>query len=133
MFLAQAMSEDRSCQKAVNTAAIKRVVGGLSLGSTATGGYCQARGRLPLSMVSTLARYTGEPMNRQVPEPWRWQGKRVLLIDGTTVTLPDTVANQAVYPQQSGQKPGLGFPISRIVGVIGSLCVNLALDSSCLG
>ncbi len=72
-----------------------------------------------MSMVSTLARYTGEPMNRQVPEPWRWPGKRVLLIDGTTVTLPDTVANQAVYPQQSGQKPGLGFPISRIVGVIG--------------
>ena len=43
MFLAQAMSEDRSCQKAVDDAAIKRVVGGLSPCSTATGGYCQAR------------------------------------------------------------------------------------------
>lgn len=118
MFLAQAMSEDRSCQKAVNEAAIKRVVGGQSPCSTGTGGYCQARQRLPLDMVSTLVRYTGELMNNKIPDQWRWHGKRVHLIDGTTVTLPDTAANQAVYPQQSGQKPGLGFPISRIVGVI---------------
>jgi hypothetical protein len=41
----------------------------------------------------------------------------VRLVDGTTVTLPDTVANQAAYPQQGGQKPGLGFPICRIVAV----------------
>jgi len=43
MFLAQAMSEDRSCQKVANNAAIKRVMGGLSPCSTATGGYCQAQ------------------------------------------------------------------------------------------
>ncbi len=82
------------------------------------GGYCQARQRLPLDMVSTLVRYTGELMNSNIPEQWRWHGKRVHLIDGTTVTLPDTAANQAVYPQQSVQKPGLGYPISRIVGII---------------
>lgn len=62
MFLAQAMNEDRSCQKAVNDAAIKRMVGGLRPCSTTTGGYCQARQRLPLEMVSTLVRYTGELM-----------------------------------------------------------------------
>jgi len=118
MFLAQAMSEDRSCQKAVDEAAIKRVVGGLTPCSTATGAYCQARQRLPLEMVSTLARHVGERMNGQVPDPWRWHGKRVHLVDGTTVTLPDTAENQGVYPQQEVQKPGLGFPISRIVAII---------------
>jgi Transposase DDE domain. len=41
----------------------------------------------------------------------------VRLVDGTTVTLPDTVANQAAYPQQGGQKPGLGFPICRLVAI----------------
>jgi hypothetical protein len=118
MFLAQAMNEDRSCQKAVNDATIKRVIGGLSPCSANTSGYCQARQRLPLEMVSTLVRSTGEMMNGQIPDQWRWYGKRVHLIDGTTVTLPDTAANQAVYPQQSVQKPGLGFSICRIVGVI---------------
>jgi hypothetical protein len=118
MFLAQALNEDRSCQKVVNDAAIKRAIGGLVPCSTATGGYCQARQRLSLGMVSTLARYTGELINCQIPDQWRWRGKRVHLIDGTTVTMPDTAANQSVYPQSSGQKPGLGFPISRIVGII---------------
>jgi hypothetical protein len=118
MFLAQALSEDRSCQKVVNDAAIKRLVGGLTLCSTAIGGYCQARQRLPLEMVRTLTRYSGELINCQVPDQWRWHGRRVHLIDGTTVTMPDTAKNQEVFPQQSRQKPGLGFPISRIVGII---------------
>ena len=117
MFLAQAMSADRSCQKAVDDAAIKRVVGGLLPCSTATGGYCQARNRLPLEMVSTLARYTGELMSNQVPEQWRWHDKRVHLIDGTTAILPDTRANQAIYPQQSNQKPGLSWEV-RFLGLI---------------
>ena len=31
--------------------------------------------------------------------------------------LADTQENQAAYPQPSGQKPGLGFPICRVVGL----------------
>ena len=118
MFLAQALNEDRSCQKVVNDAAIQRVAGGLPTISTATGAYCRARQKLPLAMISGLACQTGELINSQIPAQWRWQGKRVHLIDGTTVTMPDTEENQAVYPQQGGQKPGLGFPICRLVGVI---------------
>jgi len=117
MFLAQALSDDRSCQKAVNDAAIKRACGGLRLCSTRTGAYCRARQRLPLEMVSSLAKYTGRLVDEQVSEEWRWQGRPVRLIDGTTVTMPDTPANQLAFPQQGAQKPGLGFPICRIVGV----------------
>jgi hypothetical protein len=39
-------------------------------------------------------------------------------MDGTTITLPDTAMNQADSPQQSTQKPGLGFPIARLVGLL---------------
>ncbi len=73
MFLAQALNTDRSCQKIVNDTAIKLIVGGLSPCSRNTSGYCQARQRLPLAMVSTLARYTGELMNQHIPSDWRWQ------------------------------------------------------------
>ncbi len=69
-------------------------------------------------MISKLVCQTGELITSQLPEHWLWQGRRVHLIDGTTVTMPDTEENQAVYPQQDGQKPGLGFPICRLVGVI---------------
>lgn len=117
MFMAQAMKPDRSCQGIVDDVAVKRLLHGLPLCSTKTGAYCKARQRLPLEMVSAMATTAGHLITEKVPHSWRWRGRSVRLVDGTTVTLPDTPANQARYPQQSGQKPGLGFPICRIVGI----------------
>ena len=57
MFLSQVPSADRSCQNAVNQAAMHRLEGGLGMISTHTGGYCQTRKRLPTEMVSSLTRY----------------------------------------------------------------------------
>jgi hypothetical protein len=118
LFLAQAMNTDSSCQKIVNHHTVERVFNGLPSCSTTTGAYCKARQRLPLEMVTSLVKESGRLIADQAPDAWRWQGRRVKLVDGTTVTLPDTAANQDVYPQQRGQAPGLGFPIARIVGVI---------------
>ncbi len=108
MFLAQALSTDRSCQRAVNDAAIKRLAGGLTPCSTHTGAYCRARQRLPVEMVSTLVRQSGQLMAGTALDAWHWRGRPVRLVDGTTVSMPDTQANQAFYPQSRSQKPGLG-------------------------
>lgn len=118
MFLAQALSADRSCQNAVDEAAVKRWATGLAPCSTHTGAYCQARQRLPMEMVCTLARYTGRWVAARTPESWRWRGRRLRLVDGTTLAMPDTPANQAAYPQARSQKPGLGFPLCRMVGIV---------------
>ncbi len=112
------MSADRSCQNIVNTTAVQKILCGLSPNSTSTGSYCKARQRLPLSMISGLVRCTSQLIDQRLPVDWQWQGRPVRLIDGTTVTMPDTPENQAAYPQQGGQKPGVGFPISRIVGIV---------------
>ena len=118
MFLAQALSADRSCQKAVDEAAIKHLAAGLAPGSTHTGAYCRARIRLPMEMVHTLAGYVGQWVTSHAPGAWRWRGRPVRLVDGTTVVMPDTPANQAAYPQPRSQKPGLGFPLCRMVGLV---------------
>lgn len=118
MFLSQALSADRSCQRAVNEAAVKRLIGGLPVCSTHTGGYCRARTRLPLAMLSGLTQYTGSILAAKAPAAWHWRGRPVRLIDGTTVAMPDTQANQARYPQPRSQRPGLGFPLARLVGMI---------------
>jgi hypothetical protein len=68
-------------------------------------------------MVCELARFTGQLIDQQVVDKWRWQGRRVRIVDGTTVTLPDTPANQQRYPQIRNQKPGLGYPICQLVGI----------------
>lgn len=117
MFLTQGMNADRSCQFIVNQGAVQRLACGLSSTNTYTGGYCRARQRLPLEMVTSLTAFVGQSIGHQVPGDWRWHNRRVRIVDGTTVTMPDTPANQAAFPQQRGQKPGLGFPICRIVGI----------------
>ncbi|VAW46461.1 hypothetical protein MNBD_GAMMA02-1321 [hydrothermal vent metagenome] len=131
MFLAQVMSQDGSCQSAVNDSAVKRLFGGLTTCSTATGGYCKARARLPLNMASTLSRYTAKLMVEQTPKHWQHRGRPVRLIDGTTASMPDTQANQSVYPQPASQKQGLGFPLCRIVGI--TCLVSGALLDAAIG
>jgi hypothetical protein len=118
LFMAQTLNPDRACQPAVNRYAVDRHASGLAPCSTHTGGYCRARQRLPLEMVRSLAREAGQLIARQAQANWHWLGRPVKLVDGTTVTLPDTPMNQADYPQQSNQKPGLGFPIARWVGLL---------------
>ena len=117
MFLGQALDADRSCQKAVNTAVVGSLLDGQAITSTNTGAYCRARKRLPTALIAELTRYTGQHGYDQLPQKWLWRGRRVCLVDGTTVSLPDTPENQAVYPQSGTQKKGLGFPLCRLVGI----------------
>ena len=118
MFLNQALSADRSCQQAVDESAIKRLTQGLPQCSTHTGAYCRARQRLSLAMIRSLVHTTGQQTSARTPTAWHWRGRPVRLVDGTTVPLPDTPANQQVYPQPRSQKPGLGFPLCRLLGLM---------------
>ena len=135
MFLAQVLSADSSCQQAVDEAAVKRLVGGLQPCSSNTSAYCQARARLPTAMVWTLALQVGAMIAGEAPPWWHWQGRRVRLVDGATVTLADTEENQEAYPQPSSQKPGLGFPQCRVVGLfcLGSGALLNAATAPCEG
>jgi hypothetical protein len=114
MFMAQALSADGSCRQVVDDTAVKRLIAGLVPCSTSTSAYCQARARLPLPMIATLARHAGGIVAAGAAPWWQWQQRRVRLVDGTTVTLADTQENQAAYPQPTSQKAGLGFPIMRL-------------------
>jgi hypothetical protein len=118
MFIQQSLAEDGSCQRAVNGWAAQRVAEGLSAQSVRTGAYCRARQRLPVEMVTALTRETGQLLCGQAHTGWRWRGRRVKLVDGTGLSMPDTPDNQARFPQPSSQAPGVGFPLARLVGVI---------------
>ncbi len=129
MFLGQMMSADGSCQNAVNEATIARLLAGMNPGSVNTSGYCQARQRLPQEMIRTLARQSGTLLGEQAPQAWLWQGRHVKLVDGTTVSMPDTEENQARFPQHGQQKSGIGFPLARLVGVM-DLSTGAVLDAA---
>jgi len=41
----------------------------------------------------------------------------VRIIDGTGISMPDTPANEGRWPQPGAQKPGLSFPVTKVVGL----------------
>ena len=118
LFIGQALSADGACQDAVARHLSERTAQGAAQCSLSSGPYCKARQRLPLSLVQRLATATGERLEAISRKSWRWRGRAVKLLDGTTISMPDTVANQAMYPQSGEQQPGLGFPLAMMVALI---------------
>src|SRR5262249_24333878 len=117
-FLSQVVSKDHSCVTAVARLNAYRVAHGRRPCSARTGSYCQARQRLPEPALARLARDSGRDLQRQSPAAWRWRGRPVKIADGSSVSMPDTPANQRAFPQPGGQKAGLGFPVARIVAIL---------------
>jgi hypothetical protein len=127
-FLAQVASPERCCRAAVARVLAWLVGRGRRACNPTTGAYCKARARLPEAVPQRLARDTGRELHGAA-NGWQWQGRRVKVVDGTTLSMPDTPANQRAYPQPPAQKPGLGFPIVRAV-VVFCLATGAALDAA---
>ena len=118
-FLAQTLSKDKSCTAAVARVFVLLVAVGREACAAGTGAYCKARAKLPERFLQRLVFDVGQRLEDEAPSSWRWKERRAILVDGTTVLLADTPANQAVYPQMRSQKAGVGFPILRLVVLFG--------------
>ena len=117
LFLWQMLDPNRSCRDALANAQAWLCFHRRLRISSNTSAYCQARARLPLAWLRRVHR----PLRQHLEEAARpfplWMGRRVVVADGTCVSMPDTPENQAMYPQPPQQKPGCGFPIMRMVGL----------------
>lgn len=81
--------------------------------------YANARMRLPVELFARLA-WDLAWSARQAHEAFgRWRGHRVLLIDGSGLSMPDTPALQRAFGQPGRQLPGCprtpGFPVMHVV------------------
>lgn len=106
--------EQRSCLAAVSRVLVMLMALGRNPCKN-SGAYCRARAKLPELVIERLVDQVAEGCEHAVPTKWLWHNRHVFLVDGTTLTMPDTPANQAEYPQNPAQEPGLGFPIVRMV------------------
>jgi putative transposase len=118
-FLWQVVSASKTCACAVARALAWRLALGLAPCSANTGAYCKARLELPVGLLESFAMDLGARLEALAPEAWLWRGRRVRLIDGTTVTAPDTPANQAEFPQRDHLPAPAGFPLVRVVALFG--------------
>jgi hypothetical protein len=117
MFLSQSLNEDRSCSKAVNDMIIQSRQKTRRKISANTGAYCLARKKISLDLVTQLTTKSASLITHRAPNHWLWNDRRVRLVDGTSLTMPDTPENQKKYPQSATQKTGVGFPICRLLTV----------------
>jgi hypothetical protein len=127
VFLGQVLSADHSCRHAVARLVAHRVSRAESPCSSQTGAYCRARKRLPEGFFAHVARQTGAALENAVKRNWLWKNRHVYMFDGSTISMPDTPANQQAYPQPTSQTPGVGFPLARIAGIF-SLSCGVILD-----
>ncbi len=122
LFLEQVLSADQSCQNAVARGLSERVALEQAPCSLNSASYCEARKRLPMGFPIRLAKEVGARLCTRQPSAWRWRDQEVKLVDGTTVSMPDTPENQERFPQSREQKPGLGFLLARLVAIVSLSC-----------
>jgi hypothetical protein len=79
--------------------------------------YCQSRLLIPLELLRRLCAHLAQNAWSQSPPTTLLQGRRLKALDGTSVRLADTPANQKVFPQASNQKPGTGFPVMKVAAL----------------
>lgn len=127
-FLYQVLNPACPCREVVRQIQALFCLHHLGSVDEGTGGYCQARARLPLDTLQRLRHAVAAHTQKLVPLAQQlWYGLNPKVIDGTTVSLPDTPKNQRAYPQSRSQKPGCGFPLLKMVGIF-SLSSGVLLD-----
>ena len=126
-MISQVLAPDQSLSQAVKRMSTWLSAAGVKSPSSDTGAYSKARKRLPERLVQQLVPIVAESLEKQVPIEQQWCGRRVRVLDGTTVLMSDTAANQAKYPQHSNQKPGCGFPIAKIVVLFSLLTLGCGI------
>jgi len=129
-FLSQVLSDDHSCRDAVARVIAHRAARGAKVCSPNTASYCNARSRLRMDVLRTLAKRTAQELQAGAMRQWKWHGRSVFIADGSHVSMPDTAQNQASYPQPEVQRPGIGFPLARLTVLLSlatGACHDLAM------
>jgi hypothetical protein len=54
---------------------------------------------LPEKLLEKLFNFSAQSLEQKVATEYLWCGRNVKVIDGSTVSMPDTVENQKEYPR----------------------------------
>ena len=103
IFLIQILHGNTACQ---------HMPGLCELAFTAAG-YCKARMRIKLEVFELLLSRCVDSIQQQTLDTGLWFGHRVFMIDGSSFSMPDTIALQNHFGQHTTQKPGCGFPTAH--------------------
>ena len=123
-FLGQVLDADGGCKEVVRKLQSYASLKGDKVPSSSTASYCTARKKLDEQTLAGIFQYTALRGDK-LTKTGLLNNRRVVVVDGTGLSMPDTPENQAVWPQSSTQKPGCGFPSARV-------CACFSLESGSL-
>jgi len=126
-FLWQMLQFNTACREVVRQVQALARLHGWGAVDEGTSAYIQARQRIPQECLEAVLAATARAAEQRAGSSPRLQRRPVKVVDGSSVQLPDTAANQKAYPQPTGQKPGCGFPVMKLV-VLFSLASGALLD-----
>ena len=112
-FFSQILDADSGCREVIRKVQAYAALRSLKIPSSSTAAYCQARNKLDQESLENILSHTSNSLVSQGANNL-WKNRRVIVADGTGVSMPDTMDNQSQWPQSSNQKPGCGFPQARI-------------------
>ncbi len=112
-FFGQIMDADGGCKEVVRKLQSYASLKGIKIPSSSTASYCTARKRLNEETLTDIFQHTSLRGDKPT-KTGLFQNRRVIVVDGTGLSMPDTVENQAVWPQSATQQPGCGFPSARV-------------------
>ena len=118
-FFTQVLNADSGCSEVVRKFHAFAASRSLPQPSSSTSGYCQARQKFKESDLESILTHTTQQL-AQRDTGKGIQDRRVIVVDGTGISMPDTAENQQVWPQTKQQNPGCGFPQAYICA-----CFNL--------
>jgi hypothetical protein len=114
-WLWQMLNHNAPCREVVRQVqALHRLHGG-PLVDEDTGGYCQARARVPQPILEKAFAASAASAARCAPALSLLRGRTLKVVDGSSLRLADTPANQKKFPQPTAQKRGCGFPVMKLV------------------
>jgi len=112
-FFSQVLDADGGCKEVIRKLQAYASIKGVQIPSSSTASYCTARKKLDEEMLSDILDHTAKQLEK-VPETGLLNNRRVIVVDGTGVSMPDTLMNQKTWPQSSMLKAGCSFPVAHI-------------------
>jgi len=109
------LGEESSCREALRAFQAWLFLEEGKTVSPNTAAYCKARAKLCPREIKQANRRAVNKIEKACP--WHWHGRRVKVVDGSGLSMPDTPENQNSWPQPKKSKPGCGSPVMRVAAL----------------
>ena len=116
-FVWQAVHVHAPCRAVVRQVQTALAESGVRVDGS-TSAYCQARSRLPMALMQRAMEGAARSADREAPDgAGTINGRRVRVVDASSVQIADTEANRRAYPCPSGVREGCGFPAMGFIAL----------------